>query len=267
MNQHRRITLALNEESHEPVDMKALIQAGQHLLSIIDAVDKSVHERREASLGWEIADAHAGSMTVTLEPRAEAEDAKPDVVEDAVVRGLSLIEQAPERPHHWPNKALEEASALARLRQKSLSDITVRLENGAREREPVFVAPGSATVEHVKSLLQKTEMIGSVEGRLESINLHEQRSVGVWDVVTGLRVQCSFPESLLDEVREALGERVLASGRLSLDEEGHPTHCRIQRIRRLRSRDELPNAREMFGVDPELTGDEDSVSYIERGRE
>ena len=55
---------------------------------------------------------------------------------------------------------------------------------------------------------------GAVEGNLEMVTLHHQRYFRIYPPAPAQGVECYFREDLLPKVRELLGRRVTAWGRL-----------------------------------------------------
>lgn len=72
---------------------------------------------------------------------------------------------------------------------------------------------------------------------------------------------CSFPDDLVEEVRAALGERVVAAGRVDRNALGQPVDVRLQSLYVLRD-DGAPSVDDLVGIAPGLTGGVDSVEYV-----
>jgi len=68
--------------------------------------------------------------------------------------------------------------------------------------------------------------VGTIEGVLESLNIHNQPQFTVYDAVTGRGVRCYFRASALSEVTAAVGRKVAVSGILRRDPEGRPQQIR-----------------------------------------
>lgn len=111
------------------------------------------------------------------------------------------------------------------------------------------------------------EEIGSVEGRIEAVNIHKGYHFGIYDFLTERRVDCSFPDTMLGEVVAILGKRAIVYGLRRTNARGEPLSIRVDRIQRLRSSDELPSAAELRGIDPDFTGGMDAAEYIRMMRD
>ena len=108
--------------------------------------------------------------------------------------------------------------------------------------------------------------IGSIEGTIKP-NLYSFRgSFGLYQSASRKVVRCDFPETMRDEIEEALKKqhRVAVSGVISYNSLGEPLSVDVQKpLRILRRESELPTPAEMVGLAPDLTGHLDTEDYIE----
>jgi hypothetical protein len=108
------------------------------------------------------------------------------------------------------------------------------------------------------------EEIGTIEGKLETLTVRGSRKFNIWDRVTDRRVECSFPKDMLQEAIAAFAQRVAVHGRVRYSASGDPIRIAVEELRRLRSQEELPQAKDLEGID--LAGGEDPVDYVRRLR-
>jgi hypothetical protein len=109
--------------------------------------------------------------------------------------------------------------------------------NGARafrftsDSKEVLVT--SKTNENVSKLLPiRRTSIGSVEGKLEAVNLHKNPRFIVYQSVNKKAVVCSFDaDRFLAKIRESLGKRVVVSGNLHKNVAGDTLRADVSRIR------------------------------------
>jgi len=98
----------------------------------------------------------------------------------------------------------------------------------------------------------------STTGRLEGVNVHGNKSeFYVDDPLTDQRMQCLFPEQMLDEVGRSLGERVEVTGLTKFGPGPEPKSMKVESLRRIPAPtgsflDRLDAAHQRDGVD--LTG-------------
>lgn len=64
--------------------------------------------------------------------------------------------------------------------------------------------------------------LGSLEGKLEGINLHSTQKAIIWESISGHAVPCSFSKEQLGLVKELLTSRVRVSGTVQYFTNGLP---------------------------------------------
>ena len=89
--------------------------------------------------------------------------------------------------------------------------------------EPIVTRKTSAEVERI---LPHGYAIGSVEGTLEGLNIHGQPTFVVYDAVSRRAVRCFFQAAQLESAKDAVGQKVIVSGRLRRDPSGRPQQVR-----------------------------------------
>lgn len=74
--------------------------------------------------------------------------------------------------------------------------------------------------------------IGSIEGRLEAINLHHKSRFIVYDAINKKAVTCEFNEGVfLEEIKRCLGKLVVVSGDLQKNINGDTLLVKMRGIR------------------------------------
>lgn len=108
---------------------------------------------------------------------------------------------------------------------------------------------------------------GSVEGLLEEVSRHGGDAFKVWDTLTGQAVRCSITHDLLDQATTLFreGARVQVTGRVRY-RDGTPVSVDVEGIRRLRRRDELPQADDIVGK-VDFTGGMSSEDFVREHRD
>ncbi len=157
---------------------------------------------------------------------------------DSGVRALAL--QAV-RPPHFTDAVLEHVRKMG-----SMTGVdAVRIGSQGR------VDLTSQIVANIDALLAPAvTTLGTVEGRLESVNLHDGRRVfSIYDLLTGDRIGCKFGRRVeIDDVREALDRRVAVYGEILQSSSGKITSVNASTIDVLPSEEELPPASAAFGI-------------------
>lgn len=193
---------------------------------------------------WRI-DSISMSSPLTLQSRPVSEDAivTPTGLRDlsaTVSNGLKQIQREALRPPYFTDTALERARdvvALVRRTEGLLSIDTTPLDEHV--------------VANVNEVLGTTvTTIGSVEGRLESLNVHgTNRFFNVYDVLSGARIRCDFAHRIAaDEVGQNAEKRVIVHGELRYREDGQLVNVIARSIEVPPPEDELPSANDVLGI-------------------
>jgi hypothetical protein len=256
------VTLRLSSQS-DFVPLSSFLQAVEKFQALLADIDEDISGKPGGTLVWSVSGLSVGSATLTATPESTDEDVDvgPKVVE-AAVKGLDLLEHVGERPPYFSDDALQHARELVSLIQPN-TKIT-RISVLVPSMPPV--AMSQQTAAHIDRIVGSGYTAhGSVEGRLESINVHGRPTFGVYDFIEGRRVKCDFSPDVLEHVKEALGRRVLVYGLVRFNESGRPVSVRqIQEIRLFRGAEQLPQAADIIGIAPDFTGDLDSVEHIRK---
>jgi len=105
-----------------------------------------------------------------------------------------------------------------------------------------------------------------VAGQLEMISVHRTPTFNVYDTVTHKAVACGFDPARLDEIRAALGERVVVTGIVHRNTNGEPVRVEKPELRLLRADADLPTVRDLIGLAPDLTGFVSPDEYVRKLR-
>lgn len=133
------------------------------------------------------------------------------------------------------------------------------------------IAVSNKTKDTVRQLLPADRFaLGSVEGTLETISIHNQQKFVVYHALSKRAVTCFWKDAndpdMLKLAFNALGKRVLASGRVEFNAKGDAGRVRAEEIRIL-GEDQLPTTADLAGSAPGIAGDLTSADYIRSLRE
>jgi hypothetical protein len=195
---------------------------------------------------WVIADARASSFEVALEPRATRKDIRPTALPEvisAIAGGLRQVQDRPERPAYFTDRALEHARELVSLVRGSVS--AVRVRDG---EQPVSLT-GELLANVDRIIGATTETIGTVEGRLEALSIHERQVFSIWDARSGRRYECHFAARVpLAEVLGAFGKRVAARGLIRGRKGSDRVTLEVRALRVFPDEEDLPSASDVRGL-------------------
>lgn len=254
------LTLA---EGGEHVRPASFLKAGQAFMVVLGELDAAVSGEGSGALSWAISDLAMGS-SVTIGVTGIARDDRPNhgpAVIAACIRGLAELEEAAVRPQYFSDRALQAAKELPQPLAGEVRQVSIR---GAGRQINVT----QHVAANVDEVLGQTYLApSSVEGRLEAVSIHDRLSFGVWEPVEHRRVECRFREDMLEEVRSALGRRVLVTGDVRFTASGEPLRVQVESIRVFPEEDALPRTEDLAGLAPDLTGGMDSADYVRRMRD
>jgi hypothetical protein len=219
------------------VSLAVLVSAAGTLANLVGEVSRSV--LKGESVEWTV-EVRTGSVVLPVKPQA-ATDVRARLVR-AVSEGMALVEAQPERPPHFTDRALVQARALANL---STDDHPIRVGDGHRA-----VRLTKALVAHVDQVTgDAPPRIGTVEGRLEAVNVHGRPTFSIWERSSGQRVECVAGESLtVEDMGAALGRRVAVRGRIRASKGGEKRRIDATELHVFPAEEELPSADEVRGI-------------------
>ena len=209
------LTFVINPAAeHAPIDLleKSLVD----IRRLLRHVDEAIYGA-SAQTQWMVRQLRSSAPTITLQP----ERGNGRAVE-AVGDGVRIITAGTdEPPQYFTEQALEDLKKMRRLFSGKASAKSIYvLTNGER----------SATIE--KDISDKVSRIltagyhnlGSLEGKLDAINVHGPPTVTIWDRVTDAPVRCRLPkgEEWIAQAKGLLQKRVLVAGKVHYFVNGAP---------------------------------------------
>jgi hypothetical protein len=204
------------------------------------------------AIKWVVDSVRSGSpITYELRPTANPEEVPAPALERAVhaiTDGLAaLARNNATRPEFFNDEALERARDLG----KALGDHvrSVKLFNGQPSLPHGEIT--KLTVANVEAILAEDEYeaLGTVEGRLEAVNVHNRNYFNVYDDLTGARMECQFGSDIpAEEVGAAIGKRVGVFGTLVSRESGRVVRVRVTELEVFPTPDHLPSLDDIEGI-------------------
>ena len=191
-----------------------LSKALEDIRRLLRDVDDAVYgpgRRRE----WRLVSLHSSAPTITVAPDRENTEAV-----GVVGVGLQLVTKGTDLPpDRFTEPVLKDLKRLKRLyRGKGRAESIAVLMDGEE-----MAAIRSDIAEKVDLVLSSGyHTLGSVQGKLDAINLHVSRTATIWDRVSGSPVRWTFPSEALDQVKDLLGRPVLVAGNIRYFANGAP---------------------------------------------
>lgn len=213
-------TLTIDTDEMSPQRLGEVLR---EFTGLLNALDSELSADGARNLDWRLVSISYNSpltLTAAASPRRHRADTGPALAR-ACIRGMAALEAGGERPVEFNDDALEHVKRLASITDGKTE--AIRFSSPVEDTTARITRLSVASVERV---LPSGYSIGSVEGRLEGLNIHRQPEFTVYDAVTQRAVRCYFSESDLDAVTKAIGHKVIVGGRLRRDPEGHPRQVR-----------------------------------------
>ncbi len=251
-----------------PVDADGHIQLGD-LVHFLQAMLNTVRQAdREATGGHSVQVrivglSHASPYVVTAQLLAS--DPKRDEREK-VMTGIGRVRNLIERPEEKPDvpySVLEAFEDLTAQIGKAVPDATLTVGNNVIPLSPALRQQISLALAPV------TSAIGSIEGRLESINIHGGANVfNIYPTIGPSKVKCRFPKRMEEEATTAVGKHVRVHG-ITRYRSGarFPNEVDVTHIEALKPNDELPTLGSLHGACPDDSREpsEDAVRRARNG--
>lgn len=260
----RELTFAIVPPKGEhDLTLGAFFRSVGSIRRLIGDVDWAVEGRRRQGR-WLVERLESSAPTVTIRP---ASDGAQTV--EAIASGLHLLTRADELrepPPYFSDFALRDLQDMGSLfrGREAVARIDV-----ARGTAPVGTLDPSIEPRVERIYRAGYTMLGSVEGRLDAINLHGRGVFTVWDRLTGSPVRCALSNDpqTIEQVKSLLTRSVLVAGRVSYFAHGVPRAIsEITEITPLPTRDEF-RLRASFGSIPDLTGDVETDEFVRTRRD
>lgn len=162
-----------------------------------------------------------------------------------VLDGVARLMREPIRPGSFTDDALSRARDLAKMTEGSRRPQLRLRSNGTSVNVTAQVAV------NVDQILEPAyRSFGTVEGRLEFINIHGNTPLfAIYDDLTDRRINCSFGAKVtLPEVASAIGRRVAVEGEISYRSTGEVVSIAATELSVFPSDDELPTIRDVLGI-------------------
>jgi hypothetical protein len=148
------------------------------------------------------------------------------------------------------------------------SDETVTMLSVTTKNKEIKVADNVVELIDL-ALVHEEECYGSIEGRLESINVHGGSNTFTIYPVTGAEnVSCKFPDKLENKAIDAIKRNILVSGLLRYRRgENFPYRINVEDIQIYDWEKDLPSLLDLRGLAPNATGEKSSEQFVRELRD
>lgn len=191
-----------------------LVKSLEDIQRLLRHVDYAIYGRSSRT-AWAVHSLRSSAPTLTLTPKHEDRQAV-----EVVGEGLRIVTEGTDQPpQHFTEPVLEDLKKMRRLfrgedRARSMS-VLMDDENTAMIGDDI-----AEKVDRV--LAAGYHNLGSLQGRLDAINVHRNPTATIWDRVSGAPVRCSFPREETDRIKELLEQPVTVTGDIHYFSNGTP---------------------------------------------
>lgn len=229
------------------------------LKNILRHIDRLVTNGGEPSVYYRIVDlSHSSPATVTIEARSvRPEDDLADKVVNKFFVGLKTIVETSEIPLGFDHLALEQYKGLCANLKKNMSEITI-----VNSKYSIRITEQLAR--HIDEVIG-VDIIeeGTLDGKLETVNVHNRNVFYIYPVIGPKKVACTFPEIKFDDVKKAIRCYVNIKGKLRYKKrESFPYAIDVIDFEIYPPEEELPTLEDLRGIAPNATGNVDSVAFV-----
>ncbi len=248
------------------ITLDALITALRETQAILEELDTAISGEKKGSLDWVVAGLREGSAELAISPRTRLadRDCGPEVIA-TYVTSVARLEQQAMTPPYLRETGIRRCQRVLRLiGREGVTGIVLVNEDDTRE----LYLTAQATV-HAAQLLQVRHIaLGSIDGTLEAISVHQKPRFTIYHSWTHKAVTCDFSSTdLLEQAKSALGGRVSVIGMVAINSEHEPVRVKAERLTAFAADGDLPTTASLWGSDPDFTGGLESVEYIRRMRD
>jgi len=241
----------------------AFLAATRDFLDILRDVDRVVSGVDKGTLAWNVQTLEIGSLVAGFAPtrRDEKTADYSRTVTDSAFDGMRLLDSEPRVPENFSTASVGRTSRLARrIGRGGVTGMKVVRLDDHRSAPITLVVADNAKA----ALSASSSGIGSVMGRLEMISVHRRPYFNVYDARTRRAVRCDFDrEKDLEQVKAALGRRVLTAGILQRNRVGQTVRVKLSRLEVIPPEDQLPSVDDIVGMAPDFTGGMSTDEYLE----
>lgn len=241
------------------IPLASFLTVAQNTMGILQGLDAAISGVRGGAVVWEIG---AVSMRSPIVLQVVGDSARtPEVVPEVIgacVEGMNCIEEGTGIPPLFDDAMVGNAKAIAGVAADDVADVT--LSAGS-----LVAKPTKRLIANAEDLMRTSQSITSFEGTLETLSIHGGYQFNIYDALSGRRIECHFTGALLEDAKQAFGRRVKVYGVGRFDHAGAPLSMRVDEMRVQRDQSELPQFKDLEGID--ITRGVDPTEYVRRLRD
>lgn len=250
MSQELLFKIEHSDHPDAPVRADVVALAFTNLLEAVKEFDNTILDDAKA-VQWHVTQMEVGSAAWAISPEFKPRyQAKAEINRTAMVTGfVDLLGSLKGDFAPKPTALGEEGWAKIRTALKKVLAGKYRFWVGTEESPMAVMLDQGALAQLDRWLEAPRVTIGSIEGRLDTLQVHDQSrpQFAIWDR-NARRVTCYFEEDLYDEVYRCMRQRVRVRGQIRRRRDGTPLEVKVQRLSPIPASSQLPRVADMIGI-------------------
>ena len=207
------LTFVINS-ADESSSIDLLIKSLEDIKRLLRDVDYAIYGHKPIE-GWIVHSLKSSAPTITLAPNREDRQAV-----GVIGEGLRMVTEGTDQPpQHFTEPVFEDLKRMKRLfhgRSKA------RFMSVLMDDEETATIGEDIAKQADRILSAGHHNLGSLQGRLEAINMHGSLTATIWDRVSGAPVRWVFPRDGTDTVKALLEKLVQVTGDIHYFSNGAP---------------------------------------------
>ncbi len=247
----------VSDDGHVPLSI--FLHQLQAFVSAINRADELASGGNRSTYARVVDLTHSSPATVTVEllPIRPEADTRQRVLD--VLRGVNDLDSMGDSSR----QLLRAFSELSEPVGRRIRSTTVRVNGEAIEL--------SQELKHrIGVILEAEESAwGSIDGRLEAINVHDQANIFyIYPIIGPTRIKCHFPELIRKAAVTSVDREIRVSGTLRYKARApFPYEIEVENLEALPNDDELPTLASLRGISPNATDGVLSEVFVRRLRD
>lgn len=243
------------------VRLTELIRQLELVNSALANTERIVTGREQRSIYFRVVDAsHKSPVTIVLEPsrpKAGGSTASKRIV-SSFLTNLRQIKRG-RVDESVDLQALESYRNLTTLLEKNVRSLSI--SNG-RSKKPVEI--DHRFRRRLDKIIGPDDVsLGSIDGRLEWLNIHNQNQFHIYPTIGPRKVACYFPHELRQKVIGAIDRYVTVFGKLRYKQRDPFAYAvDVIDVTALPEYEDLPTLGSLRGIAPDATGEMSAADFI-----
>ena len=191
-----------------------LSKAIEDIRRVLRDIDYAIYGPK-AHRDWRIISLKSSTPTITIAPGRDDTQAV-----GVIAEGLQMITEGTDQaPHRFTEPVFEDLKRMRRLFQGKGKAHSIAVKMDDKE---VATIQKDIAMKVDRVLSAGHHNLGSLQGRLEAINVHNSLNATIWDRISGSPVRWVFPRNDMNRVKALLEKLVLVTGDIHYFSNGAP---------------------------------------------